>query len=683
MSNSPSDVWSFLKLAAVSTVESWFVVVLVGIVLSAPAHAKLYVSPDGNDDWSGQLSAPNANRTNGPFATIGQACLAARSSKDKEVQVRKGTYFMRKALRLSPLDSGLRLVNFPGERPLISGGLKISSWKRESQNRWSTALSSLPVLPVRVVRSGTHFINASRYPKPATNSYTDGWLFAVSDSRSDQIICASNDLKRWSRPNDVQVVIFPDKGYLNEVATVLKIDPLEGSILLSPVPNAQPIREGNRFYLRNVFESLDQPGTWCYVGSTNQLWVCPAVGNREPQEIYVPTCKTLIEMSGDANNKQFLQDVTIAGFDFRDTAHAENVFAWGPVESALLLSAVQNCHITDNRFLTLGGNAVSLQKQSHGNEISHNLFDEIGGGGILLNGDSSNQPFNNVIADNIIRNCGVIFKATVGIQCKSARDTLIRNNQISNLPRQGIAVISLNPKSVSTKNVLDGNNITDTNRETSDSGAIYFLGRGKVDTGSLVRRNIITNSGGMGTRKDGTFAFPQQTWGVYLDDWTSGVSVTENIFNACSRGGVMIHGGENNLVSNNVFINNPFSQVTTQALIDNDYLRNNKFLKNIVVLNGATSSLFASLSKWDPKTFGQCDFNLYFDRDGDGFATNKKLTPVGNIGDWRWQGFDGHSLIGDPLLKNYVSSSPLATKLGINPLTGLSQAGKGAGPRSR
>ena len=37
---------------------------------AAPATVTLYVAPNGNDDWSGRLSSPNASNTDGPFATF-------------------------------------------------------------------------------------------------------------------------------------------------------------------------------------------------------------------------------------------------------------------------------------------------------------------------------------------------------------------------------------------------------------------------------------------------------------------------------------------------------------------------------------------------------------------------------------------------------------------------------------
>ena len=45
--------------------------------------ADFYVSPTGNDRWSGTLSEPNATLTDGPFATLEKAREAVRILKSK------------------------------------------------------------------------------------------------------------------------------------------------------------------------------------------------------------------------------------------------------------------------------------------------------------------------------------------------------------------------------------------------------------------------------------------------------------------------------------------------------------------------------------------------------------------------------------------------------------------------
>ena len=61
-------------------------------------RADFYVSTSGSDRWSGTLAAPNAEGSDGPFATLSRARDAVRElkaqqpSKDMVVFIREGFY---------------------------------------------------------------------------------------------------------------------------------------------------------------------------------------------------------------------------------------------------------------------------------------------------------------------------------------------------------------------------------------------------------------------------------------------------------------------------------------------------------------------------------------------------------------------------------------------------------------
>ena len=63
-----------------------------------PTKADFYISPTGNDNWSGALAAVNADHSDGPFATLQRARDAVRKQKrqqpDKDllVLIRDGVY---------------------------------------------------------------------------------------------------------------------------------------------------------------------------------------------------------------------------------------------------------------------------------------------------------------------------------------------------------------------------------------------------------------------------------------------------------------------------------------------------------------------------------------------------------------------------------------------------------------
>src|SRR3954451_16878154 len=98
-----------------------FLVTAGAAVLLAPSRARaaeppaltFYVSPAGNDAWSGTAAEPNAGKTDGPFATPAKARDAVRAARQGgeaggggTVSLRGGTYGLAEPLALTPDDSG-------------------------------------------------------------------------------------------------------------------------------------------------------------------------------------------------------------------------------------------------------------------------------------------------------------------------------------------------------------------------------------------------------------------------------------------------------------------------------------------------------------------------------------------------------------------------------------------------
>jgi len=106
-----------------------------------------FVATDGNDNWSGTLASPNADKTDGPFATLTRARDAVRKLKyaeglqqPVEIQVRGGTYYLSEPLRLSAGDSGtthfpITYTAYPGEKPILSGGDAIRLQNKNTRSR--------------------------------------------------------------------------------------------------------------------------------------------------------------------------------------------------------------------------------------------------------------------------------------------------------------------------------------------------------------------------------------------------------------------------------------------------------------------------------------------------------------------------------------------------------------------
>ena len=99
----------------------------------------LFVSPEGNDTWSGRFPRVNAQKTDGPLASFAGARDAIRGLRGKTGELKRpvrvnfadGTYHVGETILFTPIDSGTKAcpVTYraaPGAKVVISGARVIS-----------------------------------------------------------------------------------------------------------------------------------------------------------------------------------------------------------------------------------------------------------------------------------------------------------------------------------------------------------------------------------------------------------------------------------------------------------------------------------------------------------------------------------------------------------------------------
>jgi hypothetical protein len=173
-------------------------------------RADVFVAPNGNDAWSGTLPAPNAGKTDGPFASIAKAQLAVRerlaaqSGRAVTVMLREGTYYLPLSptnpgtLKFAAGDSGASnapviWANYPGETPIVSGGEPVGEgglglkWHNVSGSLWQVQLPS-GTLPFEYL-----FYNGARRLRPRVQSASsssvgyymrDGVCYSTQDKKA-------------------------------------------------------------------------------------------------------------------------------------------------------------------------------------------------------------------------------------------------------------------------------------------------------------------------------------------------------------------------------------------------------------------------------------------------------------------------------------------------------------------
>ncbi|MGE5612219.1 MAG: hypothetical protein ACM359_23430, partial [Bacillota bacterium] len=239
-----------------------------------------YVATDGDDRWSGHLAAPNADRTDGPLASLTAARDAlrrARAAGDPgpfTVLVRGGVYRLDSPFILEPLDSGtpeapVVFAAYPNEHPVFSGGRVLTGF-RQNGSLWEADIPQVKAgqwyfrqlfvngqrrQPARSPNSGYHRI-AALLPGPASPN--------AKPVARDKFVFAPGDLKPFARLSDVHVVLM--HSWETSIHPLKSVDVASNTVYF-----AAPLKEwwtigywesAQRYYVENALELLDQPGEW-------------------------------------------------------------------------------------------------------------------------------------------------------------------------------------------------------------------------------------------------------------------------------------------------------------------------------------------------------------------------------------------------------------------------------------
>ncbi len=666
-------------------------------IWSAPAGPVVQVAVDGNDRWSGVPAAPNAGRTDGPFATLARARDEVRAMKAASglprgatVVVHGGVYRLGEPLVLGPADSGqadapIVYAAAPGERVLLRGSVVLQGWHHFRGGIWQ---ASVPA-DLREIRFWQLYYRGHRQVLARTpnrdpqHPRSGGFSYVAKEvgegSKADfGYNPARLDPARWSKPTEARVHVWPWRNWNQDICPIKSVD-LPGHVITLAQPARYLLIEGNRFYVDNLMEELDAPGEWYYDKQAGQVYFWPPDGADPTDGVAVPVLDDLITVKGDPTSGAFVSHVQFRDFDLAETC-----------SSLMVLGRTAYCSVTRSTLTNCGGNALQICDAGHHNRVAGCDIHHVGGQAISLDDavDWTHRPEGhlayNVIDNNHVHDVGDGGDAwcAIGLLPSSggnaSHDNVVSHNLIHDTPRQGISFNGMG-------NVVEFNHVHHTNQEQSDTGAIGMGSRDIYERGSIIRYNYVHDAGGYNMLKPGVWEYPHYCWGIYLDDYTSGVHVHGNLVVNTYRGGVMVHGGQDNVIENNIFIDGAAQQIQ-YAFIDSLTKGRNpvhpdksmwlmtgtKCIGNIFYYTGLESNWIRG-TKWT-QIIAESDRNVIWHG---GRSLTISVPGIFESTGWdAWQqlGFDHHSVIADPLFVDAKRGdyrlrpdSP-ALKLGFKPL---------------
>ena len=643
--------------------------------------ATFFVATNGDDHWYGKLSEPNPEGTDGPFATLTQARDAVRQLRAKggpagpvTVMVRGGRYYLEETFVLTHTDSGTKdfprtYTAYPGEKPVLSGGRKVTGWK---PYKGQILQAALPPSTGRIWKFRQLFLNGipqvrARWPKFEWGKpETGGRAFMEGPAEEGSHIAfkykPGTFRHSWAKPREVEVNVFPhfppDITWSNNIVPVASIDEEDRIVTLQrdtwhsgTMSTGQdfirfgsvPFRPAGRFVVENVLEELEEPGEWALDSEEGVVYFLPPEELSDDSHVVAPLLDCLMDLRG-------VSHVTVSGFTFTETATGDNYHRFGldgygvmfPIRGwkycgeSLHMKDTSYCTVERNNFSALGGNAVYLESFNLRNRVRRNRFNDIGVNGVCLVGTRDSHPMFNQVTDNYFDRTGTLLIYTAAIFCGVSDGNLIAHNSISDVPHHAINLATNGYG----RNIVEYNEIRRTCLIVQDNGAINswmdMTGQTKSHVlretercGHVIRYNFIADTrnyddvdeDGNITRDPGR----RHTKGIFLDDYTSNCFVYGNIVvRAEDDAGIVVHGGKNNVIENNIFadchagprlVNFIAKQPDSWQM--KGFNTGNRFRCNIIyAAKDADKAYLLEVHDYNDRQIAESDNNLFFNTAG-------------------------------------------------------------------
>ena len=534
----------------------------VDLTVTAPgappaAPKAFYVATNGNDAWSGRLAAPNAAGTDGPLASLAAAQARMETTAVKTTYVEGGDYYLNTTLALTAADSGQSWLAMPGQAPVIHGGQAITGWTNTGGGIWTAtapagafaAGGGVADLFVNGVRE-THARFPNAVPTAASASVTGGWLAAApslpGENTLSQFQFKAGDLPAsLASATGLYAVVYQQNGWESFALPVASINATTSTVTLAGAAG-HAIDAGSRYYLYNAASQLDRPGEWFYNPATNQVSLFAPAGFNGTG-VTAGSLPNVVSDNGASN-------VTLAGLTITGGASTGAGVRIGNATGVTLAGDT----------ITNVGNGVLFSDTGRNDTVEGCVIANTDDNGILIYPGTSNVT----VAGNSIHDIGQLVNGS-GIWFTGSSNDVITHNLVQNTAANGIGGgSSLGASDASYNDTISNNQVMNANLDSSDGGGIYIAGVQQTLTGDVVSGNLISGVTAAGTAASGTMQFlsPDQlvSFGIYLDDYASGVTVTGNMLTG-NVGGIDVHSGWLNNITGNTLVNTGSIALQEQA----------------------------------------------------------------------------------------------------------------------
>ena len=536
------------------------------------AATDFHVSPQGDDSRPGTSEQP--------FRTLARARDAVRKviarglERDVTVLLRGGMYELSEPLVFGSEDSGseersITYAAYPGERPVISGGRRVTAWQADRDGIWAAGLPRDEEFRALWVNGR----RAIRARMPHLDDEPPYWRLASGDLAEDlatfTLTLAPETVRPWQDVEDIEVIVLGAWEITRK--RLARVDAAAGLVTLAP-PHVfghsamQPAR-GMACHFENGENMRERPGEWHLNRRTGLLRYRPLAGeDMRDAEVIAPALTQLLRISGTPERP--VRNLRFKGLTFSHThwplpAHGYNgrqacsYFPAQPagrvddetidnplIEAAVEWECAHGCRLEECEISHSGGSGLRLRKGCHANVVERSHVFDIGANGVMVGEDwcrlhlaggwppAHDVPTGNTVANNEIHDCGADYYGAVGVWVAFTDGTVVSHNLAYALPYTGISVgfIWNDEPTVCRNNIIECNHIYDVMRMLADGGGIYTLG---FQPGTVLRGNLIHD-----VCRDPSTCASSPNNGIFFDEGSSGYLIEDNVIYNTPEGAI-------------------------------------------------------------------------------------------------------------------------------------------------
>ena len=385
--------------------------------------------------------------------------------------------------------------------------------------------------PISVFQGGTR-LGPARWPKAGfalTGANVDAVehartsVFSKTESTSGRfkVDVDAARLAAWAREPDLWTFGLWNFQWADAATRVTGVKPETGELAIDIVPLAFGVKVGGSYYVFNALCELDTPGQWVVDRAKRRIYVWPLAEG----ELRFAYAAELVAAHKVAH-------VRFEGLVFE---HARR--------NALRFRDADRCAVTASAVRHTSGWAIRFDNSTNCRVAGCDLND-LGRGGVFLSGGDvpTLTPGNNVAENNHIGHYGkVVYNYQPGVSVGGCGNRVV-HNLIHHSDHQAIAFGG-------NDHYIGWNVLHDLCMHNDDAGSIYCCQRDWTKRGTVIERNLIHMTGDQ----------PRcaHVNAIYLDDYSSGVTVRGNVINRAALG-IYLGGGQDNVVDGNVVINCPY-----------------------------------------------------------------------------------------------------------------------------